>query len=72
MKYSQTLLYILSAIRIFDSHTIFFQCNICNTYQNFVIRTLLNVLYFILRTLLDVRTSLNVLYFILRTLLNVL
>ncbi len=55
----------------FDKNLIF-QFNICNTYQNFVIRTSLNALCFILRTLLKVCTSLNVLYFILHTLLNVL
>jgi hypothetical protein len=51
----------------------FFQRIICNTYQNFDIRTSLNVLYFILRTLLNViHTSLNIFYFILHTLLIVL
>ncbi len=53
-------------------YVLFFQCIICNTYQDFDIRTSLNVLYFILRTLLNVHTSLKVLYFILRTLLYVL
>jgi hypothetical protein len=43
-----------------------------NTYQNINLRTLLNVLYLILRTLLHIRTSLNVLFFIMPTLLYVL
>jgi hypothetical protein len=50
----------------------FIQRIICNTYQNFDIPTSLEVLYFILRTLLNVRTSPNVLYFILHTLPYVL
>jgi hypothetical protein len=45
LMYGQTPLYVLSAIRIFNLRTIFlFHCNISNTYQNFVIRTLLNVI----------------------------
>jgi hypothetical protein len=50
----------------------FFRCIIHNMYKDFDIRTSLNILYFIWRTLLNVRTSINVLYFILHTLLNVL
>ncbi len=54
IDYSQTPLYILPAIRNFDLRNFFFQCNIRNEYLNFVMRTSLNILYLILRTLLNV------------------
>jgi hypothetical protein len=69
--YSQTPLYVLSAIRIFDLRTIFFKRIIHNTYQNFDIRTSPNIFYISFR----VHCSTYILHltysFILRTLLNV-